>query len=145
LAEMLRAADFVVVTIYEEFGDSEGSINDPTFIVDCGNKGRVVLTGDQDMIYNWAKEIVDAEVAVFATTDNNDGPKVWGPFIIAAKADILRELKRRKKPFSASISREGRVTLVRVHDGKEWKTIPIKRKNPSNYERSKEAKASHEV
>lgn len=29
-------------------GDAESKINDPTFILDCGYKGRVVLTGDQD-------------------------------------------------------------------------------------------------
>jgi hypothetical protein len=137
LAAMLRSAGFLLVTIYEEFGEADGKISDPTFILDCGYKGRVVLTGDQDMVYTYAKEIVDAKIAVFATTDNNDGPKVWGPLILAAKDDILRELRRREMPFTASISREGRVTLVRVHDGTEWKTIPIRKKNLSNFERKR--------
>jgi hypothetical protein len=107
LAAMLRPAGFLLVTIYEEYGVAESKIADPVFILDCGFKNRVVLTGDQDMVYTWAKEIVDAGIAVFVTTDNNEGPKQWGPRIIAAKADMLRELRRRQKPFTASISRDG--------------------------------------
>jgi hypothetical protein len=137
LAEILRGAGFALVTIYEEFGEAEGKIADPVFITDCGYKGRVLITGDQQLVYNWAKEILEAGIAVFATTDNNDGPKVWGPFIVAAKEDMMRELRRRQKPFTASISREGRVTLVRLHDGTNWKTITIRKKNPSNYERKR--------
>lgn len=132
---MLRDAEFALVTLYEEFGEAEGKIADPVVITDCGYKGRVLITGDQHLVYNWAKEIVEARIAVFATTDNNDGPKIWGPFIIAAKGDMMRELRRRQKPFTASISREGRVTLVRLYDGTQWKTIPIRKKNPSNYKR----------
>ena len=64
---MLRSAGFLLVTIYEEFGDAEAKIADPTFILDCGYKGRVVLTGDQDMVYTWAKEILEAGIAVFVT------------------------------------------------------------------------------
>jgi len=132
---MLRSAGFLLVTIYEEFGDAEAKIADPAFILDCGYKGRVVLTGDQDMVYTWAKEIVEAKIAVFVTTDNNEGPDKWGPRIIAAKEGIMRELRRRQKPFTASISKDGCVTLVRIHDGTKWKTIPIRRKKPSNFER----------
>lgn len=134
---MLRLADFQLVTIYEEYGDSESRINDPVFIVDCGFKNRVVLTGDQDMVYTWAKEIKESGVAVFVTTDSNEGPDQWGPRIIAAKDDIMRELRKREKPFTARISREGCVTLVRLHDGNEWKTIPIRKRKKSNFERKK--------
>jgi hypothetical protein len=135
LAAMLRAAGFQLVTIYEEFGDAEAKIADPVFILDCGFKGRVVLTGDQDMPYTWAKEIIEAGIAVFVTTDNNEGPNKWGPRIIAAKDGIMRELRRRRKPFTASISTDGCVTQVRVYDGTRWERITIKKKNPSNYER----------
>jgi hypothetical protein len=134
---MLRPAGFLLVTIYEEFGEAEAKIADPAFILDCGYKGRVVLTGDQDMVYTWAKEIVEAGIAVFVTTDNNEGPDKWGPRIIAARDDIMRELRRRRKPFTANISREGCVTMVRVYDGGVWKSIPIKKKKPSNFYRKK--------
>lgn len=137
MAGMLRADGFLLVTIFEEFGDAESKIADPVMIQDCGLKNRVLLTGDQDLVYTWAKEILEARIAVFVTTDNNEGPKKWGPRIINAKRDILRELARRPKPFSARISAEGRVTQVRMYDGTRWKTIAIERKNPPHENRQK--------
>lgn len=134
---MLRADGFLLVTIFEEFGDAESKIADPVMIQDCGLKNRVLLTGDQDLVYTWAKEILEARIAVFVTTDNNEGPKKWGPRIINAKRDILRELARRQKPFSARVSAEGRVTQVRIHDGTRWKSIAIERKNPRHQNRQK--------
>lgn len=134
---MLRADGFLLVTIFEEFGDAESKIADPVMIQDCGLKNRVLLTGDQDLVYTWAKEILEARIAVFVTTDNNEGPKKWGPRIINAKRDILRELARRQKPFSARVSAEGRVTQVRIHDGTRWKSIAIERKNPRHKNRQK--------
>jgi hypothetical protein len=139
LADILRSAGFLVATIYEEYGDAESKIADPVMIYDCGLKNRVLLTGDQDLVYTWAKEIREAGVAVFVTTDNNEGPKQWGPRIIAAKRDISRELARRQKPFTARISTEGRVTQVRVHDGTKWNPITIGKKNPPHVNRQKEA------
>jgi len=128
---MLRSTkEFVVVTIYEEYGEAESKIADPVMILDCGFKNRILLTGDQDLVYTWAKEIADAGIAVFVTTDNNEGPAKWGPRIVAAKRDIMRELKRRRKPFTARISREGRVTQVRVYEGAKWKVITIGKRNP---------------
>lgn len=132
---MLRAADFVLRTSFEEYGDADFRIADPVIITSCGLLNRVLLTGDQDLLRNWNKEIIQANIAVFVTTDNREGPDQWGPRIIAAKDDILRELQRRSKPFTANISKEGRVTTVRVHDGKNWQTIAIRKKNPSNYGR----------
>ncbi len=127
---MLRAAGFLVVTLYDEYGDAESKIADPVMIYDCGLKGRVLLTADQDLVFTWAKEIVDASIAVFVTTNNNEGPKQWGPRIISAKKQILKELKRRETPFTARIAREGRVSQVRVYNGREWKTIGVPKKNP---------------
>jgi hypothetical protein len=133
LAKILRDSGFLLVTIFEEFGDAESRIADPAMIYECGLKNRVLLTGDQDLVYTWAKEIVEAGIAVFVTTDNNEGPKQWGPRIVAAKAGMLRELGRRKKPFTARISREGQVTQARLYENAVWKTVPIKLKNPSNF------------
>lgn len=132
---MLRDAAFLLVTIHEEFGEAESKIADPALIYDCGHKNRVLLTGDQDLVYTWAKEIVEAGIAVFVTTDNNEGPKQWGPRIISAMPDMLRELSRRGRPFTARISREGCVTQVREYQDGKWKTFAIKKKHPSKFER----------
>lgn len=128
LAKSLRLAGFLIVTLFDEYGEAEGRIADPVMIYDCGLKERVLLTGDQDLEFTWAKEIISAGIAVFVTTNNNEGPGKWAPRIIKAKGDILRELKRRKKPFTARIGPEGRVTRVRLHDGLHWKTIEIGKK-----------------
>lgn len=128
---MLREAGFVIFTHYDEYGEEGHKIADPVIIQDCGLKNRVLLTGDQDLVYTWALEIREARIAVFVTTDNNEGPNKWGPRIIAARQDIWRELARRDKPFTARISREGRVTQVRVFEKGSWKSIQIaKKKSP---------------
>ena len=130
MARMLRSVGLLVVTLYDEYGDAESKIADPVMICDCGLKGRILLTGDQDLVSTWAKEIAEAGIAVFVTTNNNEGPKQWGPRIIGARGDILRELRRREKPFTARISTDGRITQVRIFDGTRWKVIAIGRKNP---------------
>jgi hypothetical protein len=116
--------------MYDEFGEAESRIADPVMIQDCGLKNRILLTGDQQLVRTWAKEIVEANIAVFVVTDNNEGPKKWGPRIIAAKADIFRELRRRQKPFTARISADGRVTQVRLYENGLWRSIEIGKKNP---------------
>ena len=128
MAAVLRAAGFLIVTLYDEYGDAESKIADPVLIYDCGLKGRVLLTGDQDLVFTWAKEIAEARIAVFVTTNNNEGPKQWGPRIIAAQRDMVRELGRRTKPFTGRISTGGRITQVRLYEGTEWRTITTARK-----------------
>ena len=137
VAQMLRDAGFILRTTFEEYGDADYRIADPVIITSCGLLNRVLLTGDQDLLRTWNREIIQAKIAVFVTTDNREGPNQWAPRIIAAKGDIFRELSRREKPFTANIAKEGRISLVRVHDGTEWKAIAIRKKNPSNYERKR--------
>jgi len=134
---MLRDEGFIIRTTFDEYGEAESRIADPVIIASCGLLNRVLLTGDQDLVRSWNPQIIQAGIAVFVTTDNREGPKQWGPRIIAAKEDIMRELQRRTKPFTASIAKEGRVSVVRVYDGTEWQTIHIRKKNPSNYERKR--------
>jgi hypothetical protein len=137
VAEKLRDAGFVIRTLFEEFQEAESRIIDPVIIQHCGLMDRVLLTGDQDLIRTWNKEIIQAEIAVFITTENNEGPSAWVPRIIAARPAMLRELGRRQKPFTGSISKEGHIAQVRVYEGTQWKAIAIKKKNPSNYERQR--------
>ncbi|MHB8524603.1 MAG: hypothetical protein ACYDD2_00375 [Candidatus Acidiferrales bacterium] len=142
MATMLRSADFLVVTLFDEYGDAETKIADPVMIYDCGLKGRVLLTGDQDLVSTWAKEIAESRVAVFVTTNNNEGPKQWAPRIIQAREDILRELRRREKPFTSRIGANGRITQVRLYDGSRWKTIEIGKKHgPHKSKYKSEAKS----
>ena len=134
---MLRDAGFILRTTFEEYGEADHLIADHVIIASCGLLNRVLLTGDQDLLRTWNNEIIQAKIAVFVTTDNREGPNQWAPRIIKAKKDILRELDRRQKPFTASIAKEGRISLVREHDGTQWKTITIRKKKPSNYEQKR--------
>jgi hypothetical protein len=99
LAAMLRPKDFLLVTIYEEYGDAESRIADPVMIYDCGLKNRVLLTGDQDLVYTWAKEIKEAGIAVFVTTDNNEGPKQWGASDHRRQAPDLARIVSQEETF----------------------------------------------
>jgi len=135
---MLRDAGFILRTTFEEWGEADSKIADPTIIANCGLLNRVLLTGDKDLVRTWNNEIIQAEIAVFTTTENNEGPAAWGPRIIAAKDGILRELRRRQRPFTASISKDGHVAQVRIYDGANWKAITIRKKNPSNFERKQQ-------
>lgn len=137
LADMLRQAAFVVATHYEEYGDEGHKIADPVIIRDCGLKNRVLLTGDQDLVHTYAVEVREAGIAVFVTTDNNEGPDKWGPRIIAARSDIWRELSRRTKPFTARISREGKITQVRIYEKGRWKAIAVGQKRPAHENRQR--------
>jgi len=126
---MLRPSGFLIVTHHEEYGEEGHKLGDPVIIRDCGLKNRVLLTGDQDLVHTYAREIREAKIAVFVTTDNNEGPAKWGPRIIAAKSGIWRELARRQKPFTATISRQGRITQVRIYERAAWRTIVVGKKN----------------
>jgi hypothetical protein len=137
MAEILRAAGFLIRTLYDEYGDAESKIADPAMINDCGLKGRVLLTADMDLISTWTKEIVEARIAVFVTTNNNEGPKQWGPRIIAARKFMMRELQRRERPFAAKISTDGRISQVKLFEHGQWITIQIPKKNPPHVNRYK--------
>jgi hypothetical protein len=146
LATVLRSAGFLIVTLFDEYGEAEVKIADPVMIRDCGLKERVLLTGDQDLVSTWAKEIIEARIAVFVTTNNNEGPKQWAPRIIQAREDILRELRRRVKPFTARIATNGRITQVRIYDDSLWKKIEIGKKHGPHRSRYKpDSKANPET
>lgn len=139
---MLRAGGFLIVTHFDEYGDEGHRIGDQAIIHDCGIKNRILLTGDQDLIHTYAREIREAKIAVFVTTDNQEGPAAWGPRIVAAQSGILRELARRTKPFTSTISKEGRISQVRTYDRGHWKTIVIGKKHLPHVNRQKEIESS---
>jgi hypothetical protein len=134
LPPRLRAAGFIIRTSFEEYGEADSKISDSVIILSCGLLNRVLLTGDRDLVRTWNREIIQAGIAVFVTTDNQEGPSHWAPRIISAKSGMLLELRRRKKPFTATISKDGCVNQVRLWDGTNWQTITIRKRRPSNFE-----------
>ncbi len=118
----------MIRTHYEEYGDEGHNLGDPAIIHDCGLKGWVLLTGDRTWFTHARVKFAKAKIAVFVTTDNNEGPGKWGPRIIAARSDIMRELARRQKPFTGVISGQGRVSHVRLYEHGRWKLITMGRR-----------------
>lgn len=52
----------------------------------------------------WANEIKAAGIGVFCQTNNHEGPLLWVPRIISAKATLLRAAKNWDMPFVGYIS-----------------------------------------
>ncbi len=124
LAGILRAADFTLITHTQVYKDRQ-DVKDPEIIADCGKAKTVLLTADSDLEFSYAAEINAAKIAVFVLSNNNDGPEKWGPRIINARQDMEREIRRRRKSFSAQINAEGRVSRVRIYYRRKTKEIHI--------------------
>ena len=112
LAAILRAAGFDVITHQAHYGSAVQIVSDPEVIEACRKLGRSLITADDDFLYTWAAEIRRAKIAVFHLSNNYEGPDIWGPRIASARLDIERELRNRAKPFTANISRDGRISYI---------------------------------
>jgi hypothetical protein len=131
LPAILRAAGFEVVTHQERYGTQRGTEPDPDIAIECGKQRNVLITADPDFEHIYGAEVRDAKIAVFYLTNNHEGAEIWGARILAAHADMERELGRRRKPFVAHITAEARVSLVRLYYRKKIKTIYIRKQKDS--------------
>jgi hypothetical protein len=127
LPGILRAAGFQIVTHLERYGSQRDTEPDPKIATECGKRKNILLTADPDFEHTYGAEISEAKIAVFLLTNNHDGADIWGARILSAKADILQELWRRRKPFVAHVTTEGCVNLVKLYYRKKTKTILIRR------------------
>src|SRR5207248_1743193 len=93
----------------------------------CGRQKNVLITADPDFEHTYGTEVWQARIGVFYLTNNHDGAEIWGSRILSAHADMTRELGRRRKPFVAHITTEGRVSMVRLYYKKKIKTIHIRK------------------
>lgn len=125
---ILRAASFVLVTHLERYGSQRDTEPDPNIAIECGVQKNVLITADPDFEHTYGAEIIQAKIAVFYLVNNHDGADKWGARILAARADILRELGRRRKPFVAHVTTEGIVNQVKMYYLKKTKVIRIAKK-----------------
>jgi hypothetical protein len=109
----MRRAGFCIVTHDEHF-DKRQDVLDPEVIAECGNNGWLLITADGDMPRRWADDIRTAGIGVFCQTNNHQGPRLWIPRIILAKAKILRAAKNWDKPFVGFISAKPKLSLQRA-------------------------------
>ena len=127
LPGILRAAGFMLETHLERYGSMRDMEPDPHIALECGKQKSVLITADPDCEHTYGKEVLEARIAVFHLTNNHDGAEIWGSRILKAHSDMTRELGRRRKPFVAHITTEGRVSLVRLYYKKKIKTIHIRK------------------
>lgn len=118
----------MLVTHLERYGSQRDTEPDPNIAIECGVQKNVLITADPDFEHTYGAEIIQAKIAVFYLVNNHDGADKWGARILAARADILRELGRRRKPFVAHVTTEGIVNQVKMYYLKKTKVIRIAKK-----------------
>ncbi|PYV75009.1 MAG: hypothetical protein DMG96_18565 [Acidobacteria bacterium] len=128
LPGILRAAGFIVVSHLERYGTQRDREPDPSIALECGRQKNVLITADPDFEHTYGKEVREARIAVFYLTNNHDGAEVWGARILTAHSEMRRELGRRRKPFVAHITTEGRINKIRLYYKRKIKTIKLGKK-----------------
>lgn len=73
------------------------------------------MTADHEMKNTHRSEIRKTEVAILATAHNSAAsPDEWVAAIINVKSRILREFKKRERPWFATISRAAAVKIETI-------------------------------
>jgi hypothetical protein len=128
LPGILRAAGFKVITHQERYGTQRNDEPDPSIALECGRQKNILITADPDFEHTYGAEVRDAKIAVFLLSNNHDGANVWGARILNSRSEIYAELGRRRKPFVAHITTEGRVNKVKLYYKKKIKVINVSKK-----------------
>jgi uncharacterized protein with PIN domain len=110
LPNALRLAGFSIV-VHDEHFPGRQNVPDPEVIEECGKNGWALLTADSDLTRRWAKEVRAANIGVFCQTNNTQGPRLWIPRIINAKARLTSAYARWNKPFIAFIHANPKGTI----------------------------------
>jgi hypothetical protein len=119
VAVRLRTAGFTVQRFPEWFLDEDGSVmrnvEDPEVIRFCHRNGWLLVTRDHEMKNTHREEIKKTEVAILATAHNSsENQDEWVVAIINLKSRILREFKKRERPWFGTFSRTAKLTIATV-------------------------------
>jgi len=119
VAVRLRTAGFTVQRFPEWFRDEDGkvrrNVQDPEIIRFCHKTGWMLVTRDHEMKNMHRQEIKRTEVAILATAHNSsEDQDIWVVAIINLKSRILREFKKRERPWFATFSRTGNSKIETV-------------------------------
>lgn len=86
------------------------NVKDPEIIHFCHRNGWLLVTTDREMKSTHREEIKRTEVAILATAHNSlEDPDEWVVALINLKTRILREFKKRERPWFGTFGR--RATL----------------------------------
>lgn len=119
VAARLRTAGFTVQKFSEWFRDENGrpkrNVEDPEVIRFCHNNGWLLVTRDHEMKNTHREEIKRTEVAILATAHNSsEDQDEWVAALINLKSRILREFKKRERPWFATFSRTANLTILTI-------------------------------
>lgn len=119
VAVRLRTAGFTVQRFPEWFKDESGqtrrNVEDPEVIQFCHKNGWLLVTRDHEMKNTHRQEIKRTEVAILATAHNSlENEDEWVVAIINLKSRILREFKKRERPWFATFSRTANLTISTI-------------------------------
>lgn len=119
IAVRLRTAGFTVQRFPEWFIDEKGvkreNVEDGEMIRFCDKNGWMLVTADHEMKNTHRGEIKRTEVAILATAHNSaDDPHEWAAAIINLKSRLLREFKKRERPWFATFSRTANLKIETI-------------------------------
>jgi len=119
VAERLTTAGFTVQRFPEWFRDESGqplrNVSDTEVIRFCSKHGWLLVTRDHEMKNLHREEIRKSEVAILATAHNSAKDQgEWVAAIINLKTRILREFRKRERPWFAVFSRQSNITSIQT-------------------------------
>jgi predicted nuclease of predicted toxin-antitoxin system len=118
VAVRLRTADFTVQRFPEWFKDTNGearrNVEDPEVIRFCDKNDWLLVTTDHEMKNTHREEIRKTEVAIIATAHNSGTQDEWVAAFINLKPRLLREFKKRERPWFATFSRTSALTIATI-------------------------------
>lgn len=119
VAVRLRTAGFTVQRFPEWFVDENGevtrNVEDPEVIRFCHKNGWLLLTRDHEMKNLHRAEIRRTDIAILATAHNSARDQdEWVAAVINLKTRILREFKKRERPWFGTFSRTGALTIATI-------------------------------
>lgn len=119
VAIRLRTAGFTVQRFPEWFKDESGQVSrnilDPEIIRFCHNNGWLLVTSDHEMKNTHYEEIRKTEVAILSTAHNSaEDQDEWVAALINLKSRILREFKKRERPWFGTFSRTANLTIATI-------------------------------
>jgi uncharacterized protein with PIN domain len=119
VAVRLRTAGFTVQRFPEWFKDEHGhvrkNVEDPEVIRFCHKNGWLLVTRDHEMKNTHREEIKRTDVAILATAHNSsEDQDEWVVAVINLKTRILREFKKRQRPWFATFSWTAKLTIATV-------------------------------
>ena len=120
-ADCLRRAGFAgVERLCKHFKDAnrqtlEQSVKDPRIIKYCDKHSFLLVTHDSNMSFTHCELIKTTQVAILATAHNHaEDIMEWVEGIIKAKLEIERHWKKYPRPWCATFSRQGKISIRTV-------------------------------